>query len=171
MVKKVCLPIIILLLFILSFSYVNAQSDSLNAPYLKYPIIPDFTITKCTDSTLFSKSNLKKHLRTIFIVFNPECEFCQHETRDLLKNISRFKKTQIVMVSFMNQKQINDFYVKYKIANYPIITMGRDLKFFFLKFYRMKIIPSTFVYDEHGNFKKAFHQMVDMNTLLKELQF
>ena len=64
---------------------------------------------------------------------------------------------------------IAQFYNQYKIANYPVITMGRDDKFFFLKFFKLKIIPSTIVYDKNGNFKKAFNQRVDMDPLLNEL--
>lgn len=145
------------------------QTDSVDALYLKSPKIPDFTITNVSDSSLFSNKDLKKNVSTIFIIFNPDCEFCQHETIDLLKNINRFKNSQIVMVSFMPYKMLTQFYNQYKITSFPKITMGRDDKFFFLKFFKLKIIPSTIVYDKNGNFKKAFNQRVDMEPLLNEL--
>ena|ERR1035437_10803966 len=119
--------------------------------------------------SILLNQNLKKNVSTIFIVFNPDCEFCQHETIDLLKNITRFKNTQIVMVSYMSYDMLKQFYKRYQIANYPIITMGRDENFFFLKFFKIRILPSTFVYDKNGNFKKAFKQRVDMDPLLEEL--
>lgn len=168
MIKIVRIFILLILLIIIT-PVIKAQTDSLNAPYLKYQHLPDFVISTCPDSTLYTNRNLKKNLKTVFIIFSPDCEYCQHETRDLLKNISRFKKTQILMVSFMPQKMINAFYKKYKISSFPIIVMGKDSRYFFLKFFRLRFAPSTFVYDENSNFKKAFHHIVDMDTLLKEL--
>jgi peroxiredoxin len=160
---------VIFLSLICFFNNCIGQIDSTNAPYLKYQKIPPFIITNALDSSLFSNKNLKKNVSTIFIVFNPDCEFCQHETIDLLKNITRFKNTQIVMVSYMSYDMLKQFYKRYQIANYPIITMGRDENFFLLKFFKIRILPSTFVYDKNGNFKKAFKQRVDMDPLLEEL--
>ena len=159
----------LVLFLILLINTTFGQTDSANAPYLKNQKIPDFIISTSPDSSLFSNKNLKKDLNTVFILFSPDCEFCQHETQDLIKNIQKFKKTQIVMISFMSQKLINDFYKKYKIADQHIITMGKDSKYFFLKYFRLRIAPSTFVYDRKGNFKIAYHHIVDMKTLLKQL--
>ena len=158
-----------LLLLTALYSYCHAQNDSINAPYIKSKRLPEFTIYNASDSSAFSNTNLKKNVNTVFIIFNPDCEFCQHETRDLLNNIGRFKNTQIIMISFMSYESIKKFYNEYKIASYPIITMGRDDKYFSLKFFKIKIIPSTIVYDKNGNFKKIFQQRVDMDTLVKEL--
>jgi peroxiredoxin len=91
---KTCnIKIRVLVLTFASFLNIGkAQIDSTNAPYLKTQTIPAFTIINASDSSLFSNKDLKKNLNTVFIIFNPDCEFCQHETMDLLKNINRFKK-------------------------------------------------------------------------------
>ena len=146
-----------------------AQFDSVRAPYMLSPSIPAFTIMKAPDSSLFSQTDLHQKRPTIFFVFNPDCEYCQHETKDLLRNINKFRNAQIVMVSYMTFDMIADFYKKYKIANYPDITMGRDTEYKFLKFYKLKILPSTIVYDSNGKFKKIFRERVDMEDLLLEL--
>ena len=169
MKMKVLNVIVIVLSLIFFINICKGQSDSTNAPYLKFPKIPAFTITNVADSARFSDRDLKKNLNTIFIIFNPDCEYCQHETIDLLKNIEKFRNTQIVMVSYMPYEMIRQFSKQYKIASYPIITIGKDDKYFFLKFFNLKIMPSTFVYDKEGNFKKAFNQRVDMDPLLNEL--
>ena len=147
----------------------SAQSDSLHAPYLINKSLPVFKIMKAPDSSAFLLKDLKHSMNTVFFVFNPDCEFCQHETRDLLKNIAKFKNTQIIMVSYMPYDMINDFYKEYKISRYPLITMGKDNDYLFLKFFKLKILPSTIVYDSNGKFKKIFRERVDMEMLLKEL--
>ena len=81
-----------------------------------------------------------------------------------------FKNTQIVMVTYMPYEMLAKFYNDYHIGRYPNIIMGRDNKFFFTKFFKLKIMPSTFVYDSRGNFKNAFRERVDMPVLARELQ-
>lgn len=162
------IPVLILILTAF-VNIVHAQIDSADAPYLKSRAIPTFTIINAADSSDFSNKDLKKNLNTLFIIFNPDCEFCQHETIDLLKNIERFKNTQIIMVTYMSHEMMKHFYTQYKIADYPEITMGRDDKYFFLKFFRIRIMPSNFIYDKDGKFKIAFHQRVPMDTLLNNL--
>jgi len=162
------IPVLILILT----SFINisqAQIDSANAPYLKFRVIPPFSLVNAADSSVFSNKDLKKNVNTIFIIFNPDCEFCQHETMDLLKNIEKFKNTQIIMVTYMSNDMMKHFYSQYKIADYPEITMGRDDKYFFLKFFRIRIMPSNFIYDKDGKFKIAFHQRVPMDTLFNNL--
>lgn len=155
--------------FLLIFSISQAQSDSLRPPYLLNKSIPSFKIMQAPDSIVFSSTELKSNLSTIFFVFNPDCEFCQHETRDLIQNIKKFKNTQIIMVSYMPFDMIREFYSEYKIGKYPII-MGKDNDYLFLKFFKLKILPSTIVYDSTGKFKKIFRERVDVDVLLKEVE-
>ena len=147
----------------------NAQADSANAPYMKPRTIQSFSIINAKDSTSFTEKNLKKNLNTVFVIFSPDCEFCQHETRDLLKNIEKFRNTQIIMITYMPYTMMKDFYIKYNLAAYPEIMVGRDDRFFFSRFFKLNMLPSTFVYDKKGNFKKSFRQRVDMDVLLNEL--
>lgn len=159
------LIVIFLNAFMLS---INAQKDSLHAPYLLSKRLPAFTVMRSPDSTSFATKDLKPGIPTIFIVFNPDCEFCQHETRDLLKNIQSFKNAQIVMVSYMPFEMMNAFYRKYKIDNYSNIVMAHDGQYIFLKYYKLKMLPATIVYDGHGRFKKIFRERADMKELLDQ---
>ena len=61
------------------------------------------------------------------------------------------------------------FYKKYKIAGYPQITMARDTKFFFPVFFKIKNLPSIFVYDKNGNFKKNFEGNVKIDSVSEVL--
>jgi thiol-disulfide isomerase/thioredoxin len=141
-----------------------SQADSLPV-YKRFPYIPQFTIYKAPDSTEFTRENLKKK-PTIFIIFSPDCEHCQRETKDLLTNIDKFKKTQIVMVTYLPYEEMMQFYKDYKIANYPMITMGRDTKFFFPVFYSVGNFPSIFVYDKDGDLKQSFEGTVSIDKIV-----
>jgi thiol-disulfide isomerase/thioredoxin len=137
--------------------------------YLRFPTIPEFTVYKAPDSTVFTRNDLHKKKNTIFVIFSPDCEHCQRETEMLTQNINKFKNTQFVMVTYLPWEEMIAFYKHYKIANYPQITMARDTKFFFPVFFKVRNLPSIFVYDKKGNLKKSFEGDVKPETILAEL--
>lgn len=149
------------------FSQIDSAKDK--PIYLRFPTIPEFTIYKAPDSTAFSRDDLKKKKNTIFIIFSPDCGHCQHETEMLTQNLQKFRNTQIVMVTYLPYSEMIKFYHIYKIAEYPQITMARDTKFFFPVFFKVQNLPSIFIYDKNGNFKKAFEGDVKPETILAAL--
>jgi len=145
------------------------QADSTAPVYLRFPTIPEFKIYKAPDSSAFSRDDLQKKKPVIFMIFSPECEHCQHETEALIADIDKFKNTQIVMVTYLPYDEMIEFYKNYKIANYPEITMARDTKFFFPVFFKIKNLPSIYVYDKKGDFKKSFEGSVKIDSIAEVL--
>jgi len=163
-------------LFIFSFTFLISfpafcQKDSAAqpAPYLQYPTIPAFTLYTAPDSSAFTREDLKKNKNTIFIVFSPDCSHCQNEAKMITENIRQFKNTQFVMLTYLPYEEMMAFYKVFRIYNYPQITMGRDTKFFFPIYFGVKNLPSIYIYDKNGRFKKSFEGDVKPETLLAEL--
>lgn len=69
------------------------------------------------------------------------------------------------MITYLPYAEMIQFYKNYKIANYPQITMARDAKFFFPVFFKVKNLPSIFVYDKKGNLKKNFEGSVKIDSI------
>ena len=164
------------LLFLFAFTLFFGAAFSQSTPitndsplYLRFPTIPEFTVYKASDSTTFTRDDLKKNKPTVFIIFSPECEHCQHETDALIKDIKKFKNTQILMITWLPYSEMVEFYKKYKIANYPNIMMARDTKFFFLPYFKVRNLPSIYIYDKSGKFKKTFEGSVAMDEILSFL--
>lgn len=146
-----------------------AQQDNNTPVYLRFPTIPEFTVYKAPDSTAFSKKDLKKRKPVVFMIFSPDCEHCQHETEALLADIKKFRDAQIVMITYLPYNEMIQFYKIYKIADYPEITMARDTKFFFPVFFKVRNLPSIFVYDKKGNLKKNFEGSVKIDSIAAAL--
>jgi len=157
---------LIILLFTVTAS--QAQTDS-SLLYLRFPTVPPFTITKVADSSKFSKADLSKKKATIIIIFSPDCEHCQHETKELTANIKLFRKAQIIMASPLEHPILKKFYDEYGLAAYPNIIMGRDPSYFFGTFYNIRSFPAIFVYNKKGNFIKAFDGTVPVNQIAEIL--
>jgi len=161
------------LLFILTALFICngtfAQKDSTIPVYERFPTIPQFTLYKAPDSTVFTRQNLQKRKPVMFMIFSPDCEHCQHETEMLLADINKFKNVQIIMVTYLPYQDMIAFYKHYKIANYPEITMARDTKYYLPQFFKIRNLPSIFVYDKKGNFKKSFEGSVNPDLISEEL--
>ena len=166
--KRVLILVTGLFITLVSYSQVD-QSDTTKPVYLRFPTIPQFTIYKASDSTKFTREDLTKRKATVFIIFSPDCEHCQHETEALIANIDKFKNAQIVMVEYLAHDQMVKFYNDYKIGEYPNIIMGRDAKYFLPLFFKVENLPSIYVYDKKGKFKQAFSGSVSMDKIAAAL--
>jgi thioredoxin-related protein len=146
----------ILLFLIAAFAKTTvAQTDS-SLLYLRFPIVPSFKLTNVADSSFFTKNDLKRKKATIIMMFSPDCEHCQAETKELTAHINLFKKAQIIMASPLDFNYLRKFYDEYKIADYPAITMGRDPSYFLGTFFKVRSFPAIFVYDKKGNLVTSF---------------
>lgn len=160
----------IICLVLCSYLFVSAkaQADS-TLIYLRFPTVPPFSIIKVPDSTRFTKDNLQKKKATVIIIFSPDCDHCQHATKELTANIGLFKKAQIVMASSLEYSYLKKFYEEYKIAEHPNIIMGRDPSYFFGTFFRVRSFPAIFVYDKKGNFIQSFDGSVPVEKIAEVL--
>lgn len=160
----------ILLLVVVVLTRAAAAQTDTTLLYLRFPIVPSFKLTNVADSSYFTKDNLKKKTPTIIILFSPDCEHCQHETKELTAKIDLFKKVQIVMASPLDYNHIKQFYTDYKIADYPNITMGRDPSYFLGTFYKVRSFPAIFLYDKKGNYVKSFDGSVPVEDIAAALK-
>lgn len=150
------------------FSQTSVKKNTVPT-YISDPTIPEFTVYKAPDSTLFTNENLHKKRATLIMVFSPECGHCQQVTILLLNDISHFKNTQILMVTWLPYNEMIAFYNNYKIADYPQITMAWDKKDFFLPYYHVQSFPDLIAYDTKGKLIKAFDGDIQLERIWKAI--
>lgn len=73
------------------------------------------------------------------------------------------------MVSSLDFSHIKKFYEEYKIADYPMITIGRDGTYYLGTFYKITSFPSIYLYNKKGKFVKAFSGDIKMETVAASL--
>lgn len=148
-----------------------AQNNIEETPvYLRFPTVPQFSVFKAPDSSLFTRSDLKKNKPVIFFVFSPECGHCQHETELMIKNIDKLKGVQILMVTYLPYNEMIDFYNNYKLNRFSNITVARDAAFFFPVYFKVKNFPSFYIYDKRGNFRQFLEGDVGIDKILNALK-
>ena len=162
--KKI-LPTVILILISLT---ANAQRHSDTIPeHLKNLRLPDFKLLLTDSSTNFYTEQLSKKKNTILMSFSPDCDHCKNQTKELIENIQQLKNVQIVMATTYPFNMMKDFYNAYNIAKYKNITMGRDVLYFFPKYYQNHYLPLITIYNSKGELKYYFDGGVPTTQLIE----
>ncbi|MNE87226.1 AhpC/TSA family protein [compost metagenome] len=105
----------------------------------------------------------------MFVYFNSECEFCNHEAEMIKENIVAFKDIQIVFISFEKPDGIKSFAQKHKLLNYDDIHFIHDIKADFAATFDVKSLPSIVLYDKNQKLIERFKGQVKAETILKKL--
>ena len=140
---------ILLFLTVLLALHATASVDSIPA-HLKGLRIPDFKLLLADSITNFYTENLNPKKNTLIMLFSPDCDHCQHQTEDIIKNIAAFKHTQIVMTTVLPFPMMKAFYERYQLSKHKNIIMGRDVLFFFSPYYRSQYTPYQALYNKKG---------------------
>jgi cytochrome oxidase Cu insertion factor (SCO1/SenC/PrrC family) len=157
------ITLLALLFFVLA---TQAQQDSVQmAPYLKTRQVPGFKLLLTDSVTYFYKYQLKKNTPTIIIFFNPECEHCQTEAKNISDSIQLLQKVQITFASSAPLGDIKNFANEYGLLAHPNIKVGRDEKYFLSAFYRLRYAPFVAVYDANGDLMKVFEGGTNIKIL------
>lgn len=143
----------------------TATNPPAKPPYLQYPIIPAFPLS-LVDGHSITKNDLKRNEKTMVFVFSVDCDHCKHLTEEMLKNIDKFKKTQILMVTPFKVEQMKEYYDQYKIKDYPNIIMASEPTRQIMYFYDLHYFPGLYIYDKKQQFVKGFEGTAKIDSLL-----
>ena len=153
------------LFFIILTISVNAQVDSLTAPYKRFPTVPPLKLLLADSATILSKDMLPKKKAVLVMIFSPDCDHCKHETEQIINQIDKFKKVEIVMATFLPFDKMKEFYVHYKLQRFKNIQVGRDFTFILPSFYNFRSFPFFAFYDKKGNLIDVFEGSLPIEKL------
>src|ERR1051325_8171179 len=108
------MKLMVSLLFICFTSALLAQQDSvLPAPYKRFPTIPPMQLLLSDSTTKYTKENIPKKTPVLIVLFNPDCEHCQHEAEEIVAHKKDFQKIQIIMATTYSITRMKEFANKY----------------------------------------------------------
>ncbi len=163
--KRILLVLLLTSAIIPSF----AQIDSVTPPYLRFPTFPPINLV-LPDSSQFDKEDLDNKNAVMLMLFSPQCEHCKHETEDIIRNIDKFKKITIVMATTMPFDSMKAFAVKYSLANYKNIIVGREKQYFLPVFFNIRNLPFLAFYNRKRELISAFAGSLPIDKILLEFE-
>ena len=157
--------LVLLLLVFISLVSV-AQVDSIQPPYKKFPTYPPVKLLLPDSSSFYTKADLPKKLPVIVMLFNPQCEHCQHETSEITKSIDKFKDLHIVMATFAPFDSMMKVREQHKLASFSNIIVGQDTHYFLPSFYNIHNLPFHAFYNKKKELISAFEGSLPLERLL-----
>jgi len=148
----------------------RSQSQAAQEPPLPYKsdqTLPAFNILEVDSTTVFNTDKLPSGKPIVLMYFSPDCEHCQHQTEEILKNMDSLKQVRFVMLTALPFDKMKNFYSFYKLSNYKNIIMGRDYEFFFSRHYGSQYVPYLAIYDRHKKLLKVFDGGTKVSTLIE----
>lgn len=121
------------------------------------------------ENKVFTEENIAQNKPTLFIYFNSECDFCNHEAQMIKENIAKFKPFQIVFISFEKPNKISDFAEKYQLNSYDNVTFLSDSKVTFATTFDVKSLPCLVLYDKNQKLIEKIKGQTKAETLIKKL--
>ena len=154
------------LLILLSLP-VLSQAQEEDAPYLKNPVLPQFSILNSDSTSWYTSRDIRKGMPVMIMLFSPDCEHCIKQMNEMIKRMKDLKKLQIIMVTYQPMDLLVDFIKTYNLKKYSNIKAGRDTKFLLPGFYQIKSLPYFALYDKEGKLITTFESNTKVDTLLK----
>lgn len=127
--------------------------------------LPAMRIT-LVDSTQLSASNL--HGKTVIVMFQPDCDHCQREAKQIQENIGAFKSYQVYFVSSATGDELKKFASEYKLDSYRHIHFGSTTVEEIISSLGQIDAPSVYIYN-NGKLKQKFNGETDIHEITKHL--
>ncbi|MBT8244551.1 redoxin domain-containing protein [Winogradskyella sp.] len=172
MKKKTFLVIVVSAVFgLLSYLGYNviSKTKEKNQIAKQLKIIPEFEFLTLEQKP-FIKADLKPNTKTIFIYFNSECDFCQHEAQSISDNLDSFKNVQFIFVSTEPIEIIKQFSKQYNLNNQQNINFLYDSLNTFSSRFDANSIPYLLIYNKNQKLIKKHKGQLNTNGILRALQ-
>ena len=166
---RIVIPIIIISVLVYAgyrMLEVSRQKKNLTE---KIAHIPSFEL-KSTLGEIFTNTNLKVNVPVVFFYFNSDCEFCQAEIQDVVRNIKKFEGIQLLFVSIESIPKIILFQTTYKLDIFDNVIFLCDYKNTFSETFGVKTLPSSLVYDKNAKLVCRNNGAVKVDYILKLLK-
>ena len=167
-ILKIVIPIIIIsLLAFMGYKVVSKINHKKQvAENIKQ--IPSFSYVSL-ENEVFTNKNLASEKPTLFIYFNSECDFCNHEAEMVQENIENLKDIQVVFVSYEPLEKIQLFATKFNLLNHANIHFLSDPKASFAATFDVNALPCLVLYDDDRNLIEKIKGQVKMETILNKI--
>jgi thiol-disulfide isomerase/thioredoxin len=148
--------------------YVNNVQPNADTPlYIKNKAMPYFAM-RLIDSSMTYRSRFPKKMPVLLVYFNPDCDHCKDEAKQLMEHKDDFKKLYIVFISTAALPSIKEFAETYNIQGKNII-IGRDEAYKLPPFYSIRFSPFVVLYNKDKNIENVYEGGISWQKLKQVL--
>jgi len=107
--------------------------------------------------------------KTIIILFFPDCDHCQRETKAIQEKIGAFKDYTLYFLSTNPVEQIQEFATDYKLDSIANVKFGRIAPDKVFVNFGSIPAPSLYIYSAERKLKKQFNGETNVDEIIRSL--
>lgn len=107
--------------------------------------------------------------KTVLVLFQPDCDHCQHEAEDIEEHLASFRDYNLYFVSTATGAEISKFSNDYKLSGIPNIIFGTTTLQSILDNFGAIQAPSIYIYSQEGKLVNSFNGQTDIGVILRYL--
>lgn len=132
--------------------------------------LPSFKIISLDSSKLISTEDISVGQPLIFIYFNPDCDICQQEIKELVKHQKELSQAQIYLLTDGRTTDVNIFTKTLHLDTLKNLFIGRDYKFTFSKIFSPTSVPFIVIYSNKNKLKKIFLGNTNIKLIINAIR-
>jgi cytochrome oxidase Cu insertion factor (SCO1/SenC/PrrC family) len=169
MLKKVFQFLLLVCLITCAPKEKTAEIVKENEPVAAEPVQNDRPVMEVTlvDGRKIGFESLQEKM--VIILFQPDCDHCQVEARNIQKRLSAFEGYQLYFISSHPMEVINQFAKDYKLDNLPNVQFGWTSVNNVLDNFGAIAAPSIYIYTKEGKLVKSFNGQTDLELVINSL--
>ena len=148
----------------------QAQTDTTQPPYLRFPQLPPFQLLLGDSTTVYTKASLPKKKPVLLMLFSPDCSHCQHAANEMVQHKDDLKGVQIVMATMHSISQMNAFAESYGLKALPNVVLGKDIYYILPSFYAVHSLPNMAFYKKNGDLIKSVEGALPIDKVIELFQ-
>ncbi len=129
--------------------------------------IPALIVTKL-DGTPLSAKSLVGH-KTILILFQPDCDHCQAEAKQISERLTAFENYTIYFISAAEPETVKKFSEDYKLNREQNIIFATTEVQGIIDSFGPIPAPSVYIYSAEGRLVRKFNGQTELETIVKAL--
>lgn len=127
--------------------------------------LPAMPITLMNGQTIEAKA-LQGNV--VLVLFQPDCDHCQHEAQDIEQRLSEFKDYTLYFVTSNPQPEAERFASDYKLKDRDHVIFGLTPAQSVLNNFGPIQAPSIYIYSD-GRLKKSINGQTDVSEIIQSL--
>jgi thioredoxin-related protein len=132
--------------------------------------LPTFKLLQIDSTTQLNTDSIPEGKPFVLVYFSPDCEHCQNQLTDILKNISSFRETHFYLFTPFQFSLLKPFYRHYRLYNYPNITIGYDYTFYIPTHFKLTSTPSLLIYNRKKQLDQIYQGRQSASELLQAIK-
>jgi len=130
--------------------------------------LPDFEIVSMLDTLGHVwPDKLPAACPIIFMYFDPECDHCQEETKQIVKHAADLAGTKIFMIAHTSYSSLVKFYQEFGLRKMQNLVVGNDTDMSFYRCFVPSAVPFIAIYNKKKELVKIYLGQTDIASIIR----